>query len=258
MDEVTWGLDLSTDPHKCAAVAIRWHPDRAEIVAVRTPLRPGEIVDLIASETGPFAVDVPFGWPDTFVQFLAEHQQGAQQPPGDRDAWRISTLARRLTDERLRHIALPLPASFDRLGRTAVMWSAIEHDLRAQGVVIDRSGTTGRVCETYPKALQVSWGLGKVKLSLDLLRAAFPFLEVPEAMAGRLATDDARDAVVCSLAARARELGLTDLPAAEELDQARREGWIHITSVSPSGLLRSAPSGRPAMSGPTPRSISGA
>ena len=58
---VSWGLDLSTNPKKCAAVAIRWDHGRPEVVDVRTPLKPDAIVDLIFSEDAPFAVDVPFG-----------------------------------------------------------------------------------------------------------------------------------------------------------------------------------------------------
>lgn len=126
---VTWGLDLSTDPKKCVGVAIRWDHGRPEVVDVRTPLRPEAIVDLIAENEAHFAVDVPFGWPDQFVKFVSEHQTRAQRPPGDRDKWRKETLARRVTDHRLLQLkALPLPASFDRLGKTAVMWSAIEFD----------------------------------------------------------------------------------------------------------------------------------
>ncbi|MCT1617665.1 DUF429 domain-containing protein [Janibacter hoylei] len=233
----SWGLDLSTNPRKCAAVAIRWDLGRPRVVNVKTRLTPEEIVDEIAATDDHFAVDVPFGWPDTFVQFIATHQHGQQQPPGDRDAWRKETLARRLTDERLRqHRALPLPASFDRLGKTAVMWSAIEFDLAARGVRFDRAGSVGRVCETYPTAVLAAWHLDKKKPPLDLIERAFPFLDLEDHRSS-LAGDDARDALICSLTARAHALGLTVAPNANELEQANREGWIHVMEEDPRQLI---------------------
>lgn len=236
---ITWGLDLSTDPRKCAAVAIAWDSGLPSVVDVRTPLKPEDIVELIRVEDAQFAVDVPFGWPDTFVDFLTAHRDHAQRPPGDRAAWRKETLARRATDQRLlTYRALPLPASFDRLGKTAVMWSAIEYDLREKGVVIDRSGMTGRVCETYPTAALAAWSLPKQKPTLELIEAAFPFLQIADQWRPALQSNDARDALVCALVARARSLGRTEPP--ERLDQARREGWIHISPEDPRALLDSS------------------
>lgn len=235
----SWGLDLSTDPRKCAAVAISWDEGLPAVVDVRARLDPAEIVDVIARQESQFAVDVPFGWPDRFIEFLRDHRNHAQRPPGDRAAWRKEALARRATDQRLlAYGALPLPASFDRLGKTAVMWSAIEYDLREQGVVIDRSGMTGRVCETYPAAALAAWSLPKSKPSLELIEAAFPFLQIPSTWRSVMASDDVRDALVCALVARARTLGLTEGP--DSLEQARREGWIHVSPMDPRALLQSA------------------
>ena len=234
---VTWGLDLSTNPGKCAAVAIQWDTGRPEVVDVRTPLTPAEIVDLIVTQDAQFAVDVPFGWPDAFVEFVTAHRDHAQRPPGDREAWRKQTLAQRATDHRLlKHGALPLPASFDRLGKTAVMWSAIEFDLLAAGIRLDRSGVTGRVCETYPTAALAAWGLPKAKPSLEFIERAFPFLTIGDRWAQSLSgDDDARDALVCALVARASARQLTVGPF--DVEQARREGWIHIMEQDPRALL---------------------
>lgn len=236
MGMVTWGLDLSTKPKKCAAVAIRWDAGLPEVVDVRTPLAPEAIVSLIASEDAQFAVDVPFGWPDAFVEFIAAHRDHGRVPPRDRERWRKETLARRAGDQRLQEYgALPLPASFDRLGKTAVMWSAIEYDLRKRGLDVDRSGVTGRVCETYPTAALVAWSLPKRKPTLALIEQAFPFLTIGQDWRKPLSTDDACDALVCALTARAKVLGLTVVP--DDVDQARREGWIHITDQDPRALL---------------------
>lgn len=181
-----------------------------EVVEVKSRLSPDDIVNLIHSEDAQFAVDVPFGWPDTFTDFVVAHRGQAQMLPRDREAWRKETLARRATDQRLaRHGALPLPASFDRLGKTAVMWSAIEYDLRQRGVVIDRSGLTGRVCETYPTAALAAWSLGKKEPTLEVIERSFPWLTIGENLRGLLTTDDACDAAVCALMARGKALGIT-------------------------------------------------
>ena len=157
---------------------------------------------------------------------------------GARRHWRKATLARRATDQRLlEHNALPLPAAFDRLGKTAVMWSAIEYDLGERGFELDRSGVTGRLCETYPTAALAAWSLPKKKPTLALIKSAFPFLTIGEQWRTPLSTDDACDALICALTARAKALGLTIGPRAEEVDQARREGWIHITGQDPRAFL---------------------
>ena len=234
---VTWGLDLSTDPHKCAAVAIRWDACRPEVMDVRTALTPANIVKLIVEQDAQFAVDVPFGWPDAFMDFVTAHRDHAQRPPSDREAWRKEILARRATDHRLlEYQALPLPASFDRLGKTAVMWSAVEFDLLTAGIAVDRSGITGRVCETYPTAALAAWSLPKSKPSLALIERAFPFLAIGDEWVVPLSVDgDARDALVCALVARATALHLTVGPV--DVEQARREGWIHVMEQDPRALL---------------------
>jgi len=74
----------------------------------------------------------------------------------------------------------PLPAAFQMLGATAAMWSLIEADLAERGVAVDRSGMTGTVCETYPRAALNAWGWAKKgKLTLEDLCRLFPFLRVP-------------------------------------------------------------------------------
>jgi hypothetical protein len=50
-------------------------------------------------------------------------------------------------------------------------------------------------------------------------------------------SDDAFDAVIAALTARAAVLGRTDLPPASSLDAARVEGWIAL----PTGDLEELP-----------------
>lgn len=236
---LTWGLDVSTNKSKTAAVALDWSREgRARVVDVIRPLSAWELAPLIAGQRGSsWAVDVPFGWPDLFVRLMLDrhdHPLPASAMPADADwdRWRTRQVAQRQTDRFVtEHPAIrtrPLPASFQLLGATAAMWVLVEAQLVSYDVSIDRSGITGTICETYPAAALAAWGLGRSKRTWEELRMAFDFLETDPELVPQLENDDACDAVVCALIARAREQGLTLAPPAEHLSAARREGWIHV------------------------------
>lgn len=260
MNELTWGLDVSTSKSMTAAVAVDWSiAGEARVVDVRHPLPAAEIAPIIAQHCeSTWAVDVPFGWPDLFVALMADRHDRplpaeAMPAAADWETWRTRQVAQRRTDRFLTHDprirARPLPASFQLLGATAAMWVLVEAQLVSHGVHIDRAGLAGSVIETYPAAVLSAWGFGKAKRNWDELRAAFPFLTSDEALLPALASDDVCDAVVCALAARARDLGLTVRPAEvarrngekpeDWLAAARREGWIHV-SCEPSLRLVAA------------------
>jgi hypothetical protein len=247
MHHLTWGLDVSTDKAKTAAVALDWFtPGEARVVDVRRPLRAVDIAPLISEHRGSrWAVDVPFGWPDLFVDLMAHRHEGplpAEVMPAAADwkKWRTREVAQRLTDRFLtddpRIKTRPLPASFQMLGATAAMWVLVEAQLVSLGVEIDRAGLEGTVCETYPSAALSAWGFGKAKQTWPELQANFAFLTADEHLSSQFASDDVCDAVVCALVARARDLALTIGPPDDELAAGRREGWIHV-SCEPSDLL---------------------
>jgi hypothetical protein len=245
----TSGLDMSTSPAKTAAVAVAWSPDQARITQILQPLRASAIVDLIAAHAGEhWAVDVPFGWPDRFVALMADRQEMPLPPkviPDDTEweLWRTKWVAQRRTDAFLttdpRIRTRPLPASFQMLGATAAMWALIEARLAQRGVAIDRSGVTGLVCETYPRAALAAWlHIETTKANAAQLGKLFPYLIVPEEHLARLANDDVCDAIVCAMVARARSLGLTIAPSDADQSAAAREGWIHVTTENPAALLQ--------------------
>ncbi len=247
MDALTWGLDLSTNKAKTAAVAIDWtRPGVARVVNVRHPLPAADIAPLIAEHrASTWAVDVPFGWPDHFVALMADRHQGplpAQAMPAaaDWEKWRTRQVAQRRTDRFLtddpRIKTRPLPASFQLLGATAAMWVLVEAQLVSLGVRVNRAGLDGTVCETYPSAALAAWGLGKAKQTWHELQSSFTFLTADEKILNHSASDDVCDAVVCALVARARNLGLTIAPPPDALAAAQREGWIHV-SCDPRELL---------------------
>lgn len=112
------------------------------------------------------------------------------------------------------------------------MWVLVEAQLVTLGVNIDRAGLEGTVCETYPSAALAAWGSGKGKRTWVELQSNFGFLTADENLVPYLESDDACDAVVCALIARARDLDLTIGPPVEDLAAARREGWIHVSCES--------------------------
>ncbi|MCA9546149.1 MAG: DUF429 domain-containing protein, partial [Myxococcales bacterium] len=134
--------------------------------------------------------------------------------------------------------------------------------LRCRGLlarlgVHDRSGD-GRVFETYPAGALQQWGLRSTgykgaqgrpirQRMLAQLEGLAPWLVLnEEARALIAASDDALDALVAALNARACQLGWT-LGPADEADRAAasREGWIHLPR--PDALERGLPD-RPRLS----------
>jgi hypothetical protein len=161
------------------------------------------------------------------------------------DTWeelRRKTIAQRRTDAFLttdeRVQTCPLPASFPMLGATAAMWVLIEASLAERGVVIDRSGLAGSACETYPRAALAAWGHRETgKADLATLLRLFPFVHVSPDWNDALSNDDACDALVRALVSRARQLGHTVAPPANDVEAAVREGWIHVSVLPPPRAL---------------------
>jgi len=78
------------------------------------------------------------------------------------ETWRTGDVARRRTDKFLyRHPAIrtrPLPAFLRPAWRDRRNVVTHRAPLAREGVTVDRSGMTGLVCETYPRAVQAAWG----------------------------------------------------------------------------------------------------
>lgn len=239
----TWGIDWSTSAKNTAAVCTSWSgTGKASITRVEPTLGRTAAVKLIvgAVEAGEWvAVDVPFGWPTQFVEMVTQHQarRPIKPPPAaaTSDAWRTDQLAIRATDRRVmaetkdrgKRIR-PLSVAFDKLGATALSWAVVEEDLRSYGVQIDRSGMSGQVVETYPKAARVMWHGAAPPDPAEFL-TRLDWLD-QGAFAAQLSGpgNHVFDALVCSLVARARATDTTTAPAGEEILAAEREGWIHL------------------------------
>jgi predicted nuclease with RNAse H fold len=236
---ITAGVDLATQPAKTGLAVLRWEPGRAEVVRLQLGVTDDDVVE-VAGTVDKVGVDCPLGWPDDFLAFLAAHAGGRLAPsaPEDGDALR-RRLAYRHTDRVLQAAGhRPLSVAADRIGLTAMRAALLLDRLAAGGAPVDRSGA-GVVAEVYPAASLQRWGLahrgykreGNRAARGDLvraLRAQAPWLDLG-AHAGLVEdSDDALDAVVAALTARAAALGRCAGPPAEHLAQARREGWVLV------------------------------
>lgn len=247
----TWGVDLSTNPKNTAAVCIDWSTPSARVIEFRSPMDANDLVSLIADHRlAWWGVDVPFGWPIEFARFVARHLDGPTTIAYDADSW-ASPLRLRRTDRTLMagdppRRMNPLSVAHDRLGSVAVLWAYVEQALSkaTPALRIDRSGMTGPLFETYPTAIRVQWNLpkrgsdgerdviaGRIEragINIDVLRDS-----------GTMATEHVWDALLCALAARARQLGDHAALTPEDLPIAVHEGWIHLPTRSLESLSAS-------------------
>jgi predicted nuclease with RNAse H fold len=236
------GIDLAAEPPDTAACEITWLADSARGRLYTDRLDDDRLLALIES-ADKVGIDCPFGWPQPFVDAVASHANAAGWPGrGQLGMSHRRSLRYRLTDEVVhQQVGIwPLSVSTDRIGVTAMRCAALLDALAAAGHPVDRVGG-GRVVEVYPAAALKHWGLPHNRYkkkegaivrgqALDKLLVTLSALILDEDALDRCRhSDDAFDALVCALVARAAALGLTTLPGpGNQTERARVEGWIHL------------------------------
>jgi predicted nuclease with RNAse H fold len=201
------------------------------------------------------AIDAPFGWPEPFVEFVASHRAGSARAPeaGSGLEWR-RTLMRRATDLWVaENVGVPpLSVSADRIAAVAMRAAGLLGRMTDAGLVIDRAGF-GEVVETYPAAALKRWGLPHkgyktahnarvLDALVDELIASLRGLDLGDYEELCRSSDDAFDAVICALVARAafRPEG-TFAPPVGKRRAASSEGWIRVPAVSVAQLIDQEP-----------------
>jgi len=228
------GIDLAAQPRKTAACVL----DGLDATIALGCDDEGLIA--LADGAEKVAIDAPFGWPRPFVEALVAHRSHEASPApddGTPDEYRRA-LSYRETDRAVMRIRRPLSVSTDKLGVTAMRCAHLLQRWSLQETV-DRSGVTGRFVEVYPAAAMTCWnitpgpykGTNGAKAREAVLRDLLDRVPVVVDTTVVLASDDALDALVAALVARAVVLGLADGPPDDRRDLAVEEGWIHLPHV---------------------------
>lgn len=236
----TLGIDLAAQPEKTGVARVEWAAGKARVTELLVGASDEMLLEAIgtADKTG---IDCPLGWPREFVAFVASHQDAhVVVEPGLATEWR-KRLSYRVTDLHVRR-TVPgiqgLSVSSDRIGVTTMRCAALLSQLDALGASVVRSGS-GPVTEVYPAASLVRWGFNhkgykgtkaKSRRSqlVDELLLSATWLDLGTHAGLCRASDDALDAVLASLTARAAALGLTEPIPTEDQKAAEIEGWIAL------------------------------
>ncbi|MGV9711554.1 DUF429 domain-containing protein [Gordonia sp. NPDC003424] len=262
----TAGVDLAASPRLTAVAVVEWSAESARLIELVTPADDATIRALL--KTAPYGpseghipsdgphgadpghvakvgVDAPFGWPDDFVDFVvAQHRGELGAGRGLDEIDNRRPLAYRLTDRVVveKGWGRPLSVSADQIAHVAFRAAGLIADLG----VADR--VNGWAVEAYPAAALKRWGLtsrgykgvsNQARLAelTDRLSEAAPWLELGLHRERMTHDDNAFDAVITALIARASALGRTHLPEAADRDIAAREGWIHVPTCDLDGLV---------------------
>ena len=236
----TAGVDLATQPRKTGLAVLKWSEGRATAELVTVGATDDVIVDVCLS-TDRVGIDAPFGWPESFVSFLDSHRDDALASFSYVEKSPI--LAFRETDRYVESTfsVRPLSVSTDRIGLTAIRGSVIQARLREAGHPVFRDGS-GRVVEVYPAVALKQWGLagGSYKGAhasaltalVDRLLVAAPWLDMGVFADVCRTSDDAFDAVVSAMVARAHALGQWHRPSDDSTGLAALEGWIVVPTCA--------------------------
>jgi hypothetical protein len=244
---ITLGIDLASQPELTAICEIVWDHGRALVTEIRADVDNTRLRNqLDSSRFHKIGIDIPLGWPEKFLAAMTEHHSAGSWPDCPLNALRY-----RATDEFVNqrlgtHV---LSVSSDRIAIPAFRAAKLAAELSAP---IDRAGG-GRICEVYPAGALCRWGLphrgykGKKKLGVRgklleaLLRKAEPWLHIDDPNRSFCeSNDNALDALVACLVARAAACGLVDGIPSDLRERASREGWIALPA--PESLDRLAQS----------------
>jgi predicted nuclease with RNAse H fold len=245
---MTVGVDLSVQPKKTGVAWIDWSTSGAQVRDLVVGAT-DELITQAVMEADKAGIDCPLGWPEKFVEFISAHHAGNVIVPAEvaGPAWQ-STLAYRVTDKAVHDTTglMPLSVAADRIAYTAMRCARLLAQLASNGQPVDRCGT-GVVVEVYPAVSLNHWGLphrgykgiGNAKCLaqvVDALLVAAPWLTLDPHEDECRRSDDALDAVIAALTARAATKGLVTAPNTTQAATSSTEGWIAVPTCPLSAL----------------------
>jgi predicted nuclease with RNAse H fold len=237
----TVGIDLSAEARGTGIAVVDWSGGSARLATLQVGAHDRTVLAAL-DRADRAAIDCPLGWPEPFIDFLNGHRAGrAPAPVGPTGLQWRRTLSRRATDLHVAEAlpgAVPLAVAADRIAAVAMRAAGLLAALADAGRPVDRAGS-GLLVEVYPAAALRAWGLTSrsykgssnrpsLGLLVDELQAAVPALDWQGHDRVCRESDDALDAVVCALLARAAHLRLTAGPPEHLAARAATEGWIHL------------------------------
>jgi predicted nuclease with RNAse H fold len=237
---ITVGVDLGAEPKRTAVAALQWIGRDVYLTDVLTTADDDVILELAAA-ADKVGIDCPLGWSDEFVEFVNAHHTGRVDTTPV-DSFARTPLRYRATDLDLieKNLGRPLSVSSDLIGVCAMRAAGLLAAMTMAGMEVDRSGVSGRVAETYPAAAIKHWNLGHAGYKgtakttalgemVDQLKYVFPQLDLGDFERICRASDDAFDAVICAIVARATTVyrGTAQIPSGL-IQRAKREGWIAV------------------------------
>ncbi len=228
------GIDLSSQPERTATCVVEW----GQKVIVHEPYVGANDSTLIGAvdRADRVGIDVPLGWPESFVSAVGAHHAGKKWPKPHSDLGLYLRETDRFVWAKTRR--RPLSVSSDKIAIPAMRaaWLLSQWS----GWPIDRAGAE-RIVEVYPAAALIRWGFSADRYKGNEGREAraaliYSFQErvktwVVLDMAARqrcLDSDDAFDALIAALVARASAKALCEPVPGPHLNIARKEGWIAL------------------------------
>lgn len=233
-------VNLASQATKTATCVIGWSGHRATVVEVKLGVNDDLICELIAS-VNKLGIDVHLGWPLAFTEAVAVYTADGSWPREYSHATNDNFRLRR-TDIWVRDDLgrpSPLSVSADRISIPAMRVAALLSRLPKR---IDRDGS-GVVVEVYPAAALRRWGIDPRKYKrkenpenrsklIDELLGNTPWLDIRSGDRDLcVESDDAFNALVAGLVARACVIDLVDVIPPGERESALREGWIAVPIV---------------------------
>ena len=199
-----------------------------------------DLIEKEASSCTLIALDAPLGWPQALAEMLPAHFAGRAP------RFTANEMFRRRTDEVVREKLnkQPLDVGADKIARaTHAALRFLDSFREATGLAVPLAWSPGHATgvsaiEVYPAATLIAYGLlpslsykkskkesknGRRKLVNGLA----DIVELGEAACNEMvARHDLLDAAVCVIAGVDFAEGNVVKPTSEEIDQAKREGWI--------------------------------
>jgi hypothetical protein len=233
------GIDLAAESKFTGVATLNISDSSMLLEHVGVGAADAQLLEIVTGGVGT-GVDVPLGWPASFVEFVQRHSaQTLAAPENTAGAWRRN-LALRTTDIDLhRRTGLtPLSVSANLIAYPAFRWAGIEAHLRDRGVDVSRDGS-GAIAEVYPAAALYRWGIPHTgykgpknqasrELVIDSISMRFEALDWNGFETLAAANDDALDAVISALVRYQIHCGDCEAPPAHLGDLARTEGWIWV------------------------------